>query len=115
MLNLILIVAVVLIIAVAFTAYRVTTLVDVVKNKKKAQEDWVEVPKSNSWQAVLGILFLVFGVAGFFYFSITEADVYNLPIASEHGEETQIASSTTGTKWQVQGCCRNHASWRTIR
>ncbi len=86
MLNLIIVVAVVLIIAVAFTAYRVTALVDVVKKDKKQEGEGLEVPtKSNTWQAILGMLFLVFGVAGFFYFSITEADVYNLPIASEHG------------------------------
>jgi len=85
MLNLIIVVALVLIVAVAFTAYRVTALVDVVKKDKKQEGEGVEVPKSNTWQAILGILFLVFGIGGFFYFSITEADVYNLPIASEHG------------------------------
>ena len=85
MLNLIIVVALVLIVAVAFTAYRVTALVDVVKKGKKQEGEGVEVPKSNTWQAILGILFLVFGIGGFFYFSITEADVYNLPIASEHG------------------------------
>ena len=86
MLNLIIIVAVVLILAVVFTAYRVTSLVEVVRKKGKTKDVGdLEVPKSNTWQAIIGILFLVFGIIGFFYFSITEADVYNLPIASEHG------------------------------
>ena len=85
MLSLIIVVAVVLIIAVAFTAYRVTALVDVVKKDKN--DDYV--PKSNTAQAVLGILFLVGGVVAFFYFSMKEYDNYNLPIASEHAVITE--------------------------
>lgn len=85
MLNLIILVAVVLIIAVAFTAYRVAALVNVVKKGKEKNLEPYEVAKNNSWQAILGILFLVIGMAAFFYFSITEADIYNLPISSEHG------------------------------
>jgi cytochrome c oxidase subunit 2 len=85
MLNLIIVIAVVLIIAVIFTAYRVTTLVDVVKKDKKNSH----VPPGNNFQGLLMILFLVFGIAGFFYFSMTEYDNYNLPIASEHAVITE--------------------------
>ena len=81
MLKLIIVIAVVLIIAVIFIAYRVTTLVDVVKKDKKKNH----VPPGNSFQGVLMIVFLIAGIAGFFYFSIKEFDTYNLPIASEHG------------------------------
>jgi len=87
MLNLIIVVAVVLIIAVLFTAYRVTALVDVAKKRKEGED--TEVPKSNSAQGVLFIVFLVAGIAGFFYFSVTEYDTYNLPIASEHAVITE--------------------------
>lgn len=83
MLTIIVVLAVVLILAVLFTAYRVTALVDVVKKRK--DEDFSAVTKSNSWQGILFMLFLVIGFGYFFYFSINEADVYNLPIASEHG------------------------------
>ena len=85
MLNLIIFIAVILIIAVIFTAYRVTTLVDVVKKDKSKSH----VPSGNSFQGVLMIIFLVLGVAGFFYFSMTEYDNYNLPIASEHAVITE--------------------------
>ena len=83
MLTIVVVLAVVLILAVLFTAYRITTLVDVVKKKKN--EGYSPVSKNNGLQGVYMVLFLITGVAVFFYFSITEADVYNLPIASEHG------------------------------
>lgn len=80
MLNLIIAVAVVLIIAVLVVAYRATALVDVVnKDKKKGIPGW------NSAQGALMVVFTIVGFTGFFYFSISEYDVYNLPIASEHG------------------------------
>lgn len=85
MLNLIIVIAVLLILAVIFTAYRVTTLVDVVK-KRKAEG---YVSKNNSFQGVLMLVFLVVGTVAFFYFSINEYDTYNLPIASEHAVVTE--------------------------
>ena len=85
MLNLIIVLAVILILAVIFTAYRVTTLVGVVKNKKS--EGYVS--KNNGFQGVLMLVFLVAGVIAFFYFSIKEYDTYNLPIASEHAVITE--------------------------
>ncbi len=94
MLNLIIIVAVVLVIAVVFTAFRVTTLVDVVK-KKKLEEDELDVPKNNSWQGVLLMVFLVAGIFAFFYYSIREYETYNLPIASEHAVITEKLFWTT--------------------
>ncbi|MFK7953039.1 MAG: cytochrome c oxidase subunit II [Ekhidna sp.] len=80
MLNLIIAVAVVLIIAVLVVAYRATALVDVVKKEGKGV-----IASWNSAQGVLLILFTVVGFIGFFYFSISEYDNYNLPITSEHG------------------------------
>uniref|UniRef100_UPI0032ECF9DD cytochrome c oxidase subunit II n=1 Tax=Ekhidna sp. TaxID=2608089 RepID=UPI0032ECF9DD len=68
-----------------FTAYRVTTLVDVVKKDKKKSH----VPPGNSFQGALMVMFLVAGIFGFFYFSMTEFDNYNLPIASEHAVVTE--------------------------
>lgn len=85
MLNLIIVVAVVLVVAVLFTAYRVTALVDVVKKDKEDSY----VPKSNSAQGALMVLFLIAGIVGFFYFSMSEYDTYNLPIASEHAVITE--------------------------
>lgn len=85
MLNLIIVIAVVLILAVVFTAYRVTTLVDVVKKGKGKSH----VPSGNSFQGVLMLIFLVAGIVAFFYYSMTEYDNYNLPIASEHAVVTE--------------------------
>ena len=85
MLNLVIVLAVILILAVVFTAYRVTTLVDVVKKRKSEGH----VPKNNSFQGVLMLLFLFGGIIAFFWFSMKEDDVYNLPIASEHAVITE--------------------------
>ncbi|MEO1255140.1 MAG: cytochrome c oxidase subunit II [Bacteroidota bacterium] len=85
MLNLIIVVAVILVLAVVFIAYRVTTLVDVVKSDKKKSY----VPSGNNLQGILMIVFLVTGIAAFFYFSMKEYDTYNLPIASEHAVITE--------------------------
>ncbi|MEP1094638.1 MAG: cytochrome c oxidase subunit II [Cyclobacteriaceae bacterium] len=87
MLNLIIVVAVILVVAVLITVFRVTNLVDVVKPKEKDAE--TNVPSGNSAQGVLMLVFLVVGVVGFFYYSKTEYDSYNLPITSEHGVVTE--------------------------
>ncbi|MEM9895580.1 MAG: cytochrome c oxidase subunit II [Bacteroidota bacterium] len=81
MLYLIIGIAVVLVVGVLFAAYRVTTLVRVAKQEDRDGE----VPKNNSFNAALMIVFMVVGIAAFFYFSAREYDTYNLPIASEHG------------------------------
>lgn len=83
MLNLILLVAIILIITILVVVFRVTSLVDVVKKKKST------IPSGNTAQGIFFIAFLVLGVAGFFYYSSTEYDNYNLPITSEHGVITE--------------------------
>ena len=85
MLNLIIIVAVILILAVLVTVFRVTSLVDVVKKEKEPSH----VPSGNSFQGILMMVFLVVGVFAFFYYSMKEYDTYNLPITSEHGVITE--------------------------
>lgn len=87
MLNLIIIIAVVLVIAVLFTAYRVTALVGVVKKDK--EKDDTQASKGNGLQGVYGLIFLFAGIVAFFWFSMTEYDNYNLPIASEHAVITE--------------------------
>lgn len=81
MLQLVILLAIVLVVAVLITAYRVTTLVNVVKKGK--EEEYVS--KGNKYQGLYFVIFLVVGVVAFFWFSMSEYDVYNLPIASEHG------------------------------
>jgi cytochrome c oxidase subunit 2 len=85
MLNLILIVAVVLILAILITIFRVSTLVSIVKGDTKKS-----VPASNKVQATLLGLFLLFGLFGFFYYSFGGLDdSFVQPVASEHGEVTE--------------------------
>lgn len=86
MLNLIIIVAVILILAVLFTAYRVTALVDVAKKNKEESE---EAPSGNTWQGILLVVFLIVGTAAFFVYSSKEFNNYNLPIGSEHAVITE--------------------------
>lgn len=86
MLNLIIIVAVVLIIAVVFTALRVTALVDVAKTGK---DDDPSIGGNNTLHAIIGVVVLIVGLVGFFYYSIVEYNNYNLPIASEHAVTTE--------------------------
>ena len=89
MLNIILLVAVVLILAILITIFRVSTLVNVIKSDDKGEE--VAKPgNENRIQAILMVAFLVFGVAGAFYFSFGGLDDnFNQPIASEHGVVTE--------------------------
>lgn len=81
MLNLIIILAVVLVLAILLAVFRVTTLVGVVKGESKK---WV--PASNKIQAGFLMLFLVVGLLASFYYSFGGLqDDFTQPIASEHG------------------------------
>lgn len=85
MLNIVVLVAVVLILAILVIIFRVSTLINVAKDKKAGS-----VSSANRVQAGLMILFLVAGIIGFFYYSFGGLDEsYNQPIASEHGVVTE--------------------------
>ncbi|MBV6644157.1 MAG: cytochrome c oxidase subunit II [Cyclobacteriaceae bacterium] len=84
MLNLVIVVAVVLILAILITIFRVSTLVGIVRGNTTKQ-----VSPANKIQASLMIVFLVLGIIGFFYFSFGGLDEsYVQPLASEHGAVT---------------------------
>lgn len=85
MLNLILIIAVVLIVAILISIFRVTTLVGIAKGDAKKP-----APVGNKLNAVLLLLFLIGGLFGFFYYSFGGLDEsFIMPIASEHGFVTE--------------------------
>ena len=85
MLNIVVLVAVVLILAILVIIFRVSTLINVAKGKEEERAS-----KDNRVQAALMIVFLVAGLVGFFYYSFGGLDEdYNQPIASEHGVVTE--------------------------
>jgi cytochrome c oxidase subunit 2 len=85
MLNIAIVLAGVLILAILLTIFRVSTLVSVIKGDTKKS-----VPASNKLQGSLMLLFLIAGLAGFFYYSFGGLDEsFVQPIASEHGEVTE--------------------------
>ncbi|MEQ8583012.1 MAG: cytochrome c oxidase subunit II [Marinoscillum sp.] len=84
MLNLIIVLAVILVVGILISIFRVFTLVGIVKGDSKK-----EVPASNKLQASLLVVFLVLGIVGFFYYSFGGLDEsFVLPLASEHGVVT---------------------------
>lgn len=97
MLNIAIIVAVVLILAILIVIFRVSTLVGIIKGDSKKH-----VPSSNKLQATLMLSFLVLGLLAFFYYSFGGLDEeFVSPVASEHGEVTErlfwITMGITGT------------------
>jgi cytochrome c oxidase subunit 2 len=80
MLNLVIWIAVILVGIILFTIFRVFTLLQLAKGDVHPGES-----SNNKVSAALFIVFLVTGVAGFFWYSIKEYDNYTLPVASEHG------------------------------
>jgi cytochrome c oxidase subunit II len=83
MMTLIVVLGVVLVLAIFFLIFRLGSLVSVAKGKK--QDD---VGSSNSINAMLFVLFAIFGFGAFFWYSFAHFDEYTLPIASEHGAVT---------------------------
>ncbi len=87
MLNLIIFIAVVLILAILVTIFRVSKLVQVIKGDDEIEKG---PGRDNRIQAILMVLFLVFGLIGSFYYSFGGLDEsFNQPIASEHGVVTE--------------------------
>ncbi|WP_258105103.1 cytochrome c oxidase subunit II [Marinoscillum sp. MHG1-6] len=85
MLNLIIVLAVILIVAILIAIFKVTTLVGIAKGDAKKPE-----PSNNKLNATLLALFLVAGLFGFFYYSFGGLDEdFVQPIASEHGLITE--------------------------
>jgi cytochrome c oxidase subunit 2 len=83
MTNLIVILGVVLVLTILYLIFRLGSLVNIAKGKKEG-----EVDSSNSWNALLFVLFGIVGLTAFFWYSYVNFDTYTLPIASEHGVVT---------------------------
>lgn len=101
MLNFIIVLAVILIIAILIAIFRVTTLVGIVKGDSKKP-----APVNNKLNAALMVVFLVFGLIAFFYYSFGGLDDdYTPPIASEHGVITErlfwVTMAVTGVVFVI--------------
>lgn len=82
---------VVLVLAILYMIFRIGNLVEVVKIKKEEEFSI----KWNNINAYLFMAFMIFGLAGFFWYSYENFDDYRLPVASTHGVVTDGLFWTT--------------------
>src|SRR5438105_12454695 len=80
--NMIIGLGVVLVLGILYMIFRIGNLVEVVKEKKDAVDPW------NNINAILFMVFMVGGLALFFWYSIKHMGTYEPPVASVHGEIT---------------------------
>jgi cytochrome c oxidase subunit 2 len=73
----------VLIIAILVVVYRIHSLIDVARGNHKKK-----VSESNGMNAALLFAFLIISMILLIWYSVTRFDIYNLPVASEHGIST---------------------------
>lgn len=76
-------IGILLIVLILFMLFRIGTLLDVVKGTGEKT-----VTKSNKVNGLLFFVFLVVGFGSIFVYSYVYFDDYNLPLASEHGADT---------------------------
>lgn len=80
MMSLIIGLGVILILYILYLLFRVGNLVSIAKGRKEERYE-----ANNGVHALLFIVFMVVSLGGFFWYSYTFFDDYNLPLASEHG------------------------------
>jgi cytochrome c oxidase subunit 2 len=83
MMNIIIGLGVVLLLAIFYLIFRLTSLVGIAKGKSDQKVD-----SANSVNAFLFMAFNILSLVGFFWYSFAHFDGYTLPVASEHGELT---------------------------
>jgi cytochrome c oxidase subunit II len=84
MMSLLIVLSVVLVLAILYMLFRVGNLISVAKGRRADNR----VEANNGVHAILFIVFTVLSLGAFFWYSYTHYDVYTLPIASEHGVQT---------------------------
>ena len=85
MTSLIIFLGVVLVLAILYMIYRVSSLVSIAKGY-----DDDKIGTANKVNAALFIVFMIGSLGWFFWYSFAHFDSYNLPIASEHGAHTDM-------------------------
>jgi len=93
MMNLVIGIGVVLVLAILYMIFRVTTLVNVVKGEEG------KVVSHNKINALLFPVFCVSSLILFFWYSYAHFDRYVMPVASEHGKITDSLF------WITMGIC----------
>src|SRR6476620_5232663 len=93
MMNLVIGIGVVLVMAILYMIFRVTTLVNVVKGEEG------KVVSHNGINALLFPVFCVSSLILFFWYSYAHFDRYVMPVASEHGKITDSLF------WITMGIC----------
>jgi cytochrome c oxidase subunit 2 len=83
MMSLLIGLGVLLVLVILYQIFRVGSLVTVAKGEKNDRTS-----PGNSLHAALFIVFMVVSLVAFFWYSFAHFDRYTLPIASEHGKET---------------------------
>jgi len=85
MMSIVIGLGVVLVLAILYMIFRISSLVGLVKGGKE------KVKKVDSWNTINAFLFMVFSVGstgGFLWYSFANFDGYTLPVASSHGKIT---------------------------
>ena len=102
MLSLVIWISVILVGVILFTIFRVYTLVKVAKGKQDIRDE-----NNTKWNALMGLIFLVGGIAAFFWYSAKEYDNYVLPVASDHRRayRYQISRSNTVQTINIGDSC----------
>jgi cytochrome c oxidase subunit 2 len=85
MTSLIIFLGVVLVLAILFMIYRVSRLVSIAKG-----HDDDKIGTSNKVNAALFVVFMIGSLVWFFWYSFAHYDSYTLPVASEHGQHTDL-------------------------
>ena len=83
-------VGVVLVLLILIVMFRLDVLLGVARKK-----DDTTIGTSNNVNAVLMVLFMLGGLGWFLWFTFAEVDRYTLPLASEHGAETDYMFNVT--------------------
>ncbi len=78
--NSVIVLGVILVLAILYLIFRVSSLVRVAKGENEDRVD-----SANSINAALFIVFMVVSLVAFFWYSFANFDGYTLPVASEHG------------------------------
>jgi cytochrome c oxidase subunit 2 len=111
MFEAVVVIGIILLLVILLTLFRIGRLVSVVKGK-----DHKKIGTSNKVNGALMLAFLIGSFGLFFWYSFGYYDHYTLPIASEHGVETDfmfwLTMAVTGVIFLITNLLLFYFSWR---